>query len=113
MPHAWTGPFEAESLAELAIKVISCELAPDDEAKRRAPQLHDLASPAHLLHPKPEQRMTLPALQRCLREQAGASGVNDAQLIEGHPDCAEAARVTTELCRKMIRARRAQLNGGQ
>ena len=63
-------------------KVASEPLAASDHPS----ELTALASPAHLFHVDPLQRMTMPALMEHLRTHAGASGLTQAQ-VWGHDDC--------------------------
>jgi len=87
-------PFQADNLAALSGLIQTCEV---DEAPMlaagHAPELTTLATALHLLHPNPEQRLTVTALLSHLRLHAGASGLRETDLSKGHEDCRQAALV--------------------
>lgn len=87
-------PFEANNLAALSGLIQTCAV---DEAPMlaagHAPELTTLATALHLLHPNPEQRLTVTALLSHLRLHAGASGLRETDLSKGHEDCRQAALV--------------------
>ena len=91
---AFRRPFQSDNLAALSGLIQTCEV---DEAPMlaagHAPELTTLATPRHLLHPDPEQRLTVTALLGHLRLHAGASGLGEKDLSEGHEDCRQAALV--------------------
>ena len=91
---AFRRPFQSDNLAALSGLIQTCKV---DEAPMLAagyaPELTTLATPLHLLHPDPEQRLTVTALLGHLRLHAGASGLGETHLSEGHEDCRQAALV--------------------